>query len=98
MCVPAPTSWPPASTTTAPTAGLGDTNPTPARANSSVRRMCCSSIVMQEPFHHRDTETQRKTDLQIARGITAILVLLIGLCQCYGTRSILRTPDRKSVV
>src|SRR6266849_2735792 len=65
MCVPAPTSWPPASTTTAPTAGLGDTNPTPARANSSVRRMCCSSIVIQEPFHHRDTETQRHREKPI---------------------------------
>src|SRR5260370_29349310 len=79
MCVPAPTSWPPASTTTAPTAGLGDTNPTPARANSSVRRMCCSSMVMQEPFHHGGTETRRKAVLQIARGKTAILVLLVGL-------------------
>src|SRR6266849_8558907 len=64
MCVPAPTSWPPASTTTAPTAGLGDTNPTPARANSSVRRMCCSSIVIQEPFHHRDTEKDRFTNCE----------------------------------
>src|ERR1039458_8619943 len=45
---------------TAPTAGLGETRPTPARARSSALRMCCSSMVMQEPFHHGDTETRRK--------------------------------------
>src|ERR1700732_2962130 len=41
--MPTPTSRPEESTTTAPTAGLGDTNPTPALAKSSALRMCCSS-------------------------------------------------------
>src|SRR6266851_6395637 len=58
---------------------------TPASAACVVRRLSCKN--------HFTTETQRKTDLQIARGKTAMLVFLIGLCQCYGTRSILRTPS-----
>src|SRR6266403_2037625 len=41
--MPDPTSRPEESKTTAPTAGLGDTKPMPARASSSALRMCRSS-------------------------------------------------------
>src|SRR5208337_635288 len=39
---------------TAPTAGLGDTSPTPVRASSTALRMCCSSMVIRsERIFHR---------------------------------------------
>src|ERR1700732_3008317 len=56
--MPTPASRPAVSTTTAPTAGLGDTNPTPALAKSSALRMCCSSdggaaIILQPVLRQR---------------------------------------------
>src|SRR5260370_13259625 len=60
---------------------------TPASAACVVRRLSCKNHFTTETERHRG-----KADLQIARGITAILVLLIGLCQSHCARSILRTP------
>ena len=63
-------SWPEASTTTAPTAGLGETSPTPARARSSALRMCCSSMVIRSEIissrtDKSTTEAQRHGEKQI---------------------------------
>src|SRR5437868_9398329 len=71
MYVPHPTTSPAASTITAPTLGLGDVKPTPARASSRARRRNDSSVwvrVATETLGHGEETQQYVTKDSIACG------------------------------